>query len=469
VTVPTTALDAAVTADLLRRYDRQGPRYTSYPTAVEFHDGVGPDEARARLVEASRRPDLPLSLYAHVPFCESRCSFCACTVLITRRNSVAADYLGYLEKEIALVAGLLGGRRRVRQFHLGGGTPTFLRPDQLRRLVDAYRREFDFEEGAEVALEVDPRVTTDEHVDVLRELGFSRVSMGVQDFDGEVQEAIRRIQPFDATERLVALARRSGFTSVNLDLVYGLPRQTLEGFLRTLAQVLALRPDRVAVYSFAMVPWLKRNQRLVDPAALPAPALKIRIFAEARAAFLAAGYRPIGMDHFALPGDELARAAEAGRLHRNFMGYTTRPAPDMVGFGMSAIGEVAGAYVQNHKRLVKYYGLLDEGRLPVERGRVLDADDARRRAVILDLMCNFRADAAAFEARFGVPFAATFAAELAELRAPDGPVEHGFVRESAGGLEVTETGTLFVRNLCMVFDRYRRESRGGTPVFSRTV
>jgi oxygen-independent coproporphyrinogen-3 oxidase len=466
---PAARLDAAVTEDLLRRYDRQGPRYTSYPTAVEFHGGVGPAEARARLVEAARRPDLPLSLYAHLPFCEARCSFCACTVLITRRNSVAEDYLGFLEREIDLVAGLLGGRRRVRQLHFGGGTPTFLRPAQLRRLHGAFARRFEIEPDAEVAVEVDPRVTTDEQVHLLRELGFSRVSMGVQDFDPAVQEAIRRIQPFDATERLVSLCRRLGYASVNLDLVYGLPRQREEGFARTLEQVLALRPDRVALYSFAMVPWLQRNQRLVDPATLPPPAAKIRLFAIARERFLDAGYRAVGMDHFALPGDDLARAAAEGTLHRNFMGYAPRPAPDLVGFGMSAIGEVAGAFLQNHKRLPRYYDLVAAGEVPTERGRVLDADDERRRAVILDLMCNFRLDARAFEARFGASPAAAFPREFEELRAPDGPAAHGFVRETPAGLEVTEVGTLFVRNLAMVFDRYRREARAGAPVFSRTV
>jgi oxygen-independent coproporphyrinogen-3 oxidase len=465
----TPPLAAAVTADLLRRYDRPGPRYTSYPTAVEFSEAFGPAEYRARLAGAAARPDLPHSLYAHVPFCRSRCSFCACTVLITRNPRVSEKYLGYLLREIDLVAPLLGERRRVKQLHWGGGTPTYLDPGQIRTLFGKFREHFVLEPDAEVALEVDPRVTSTEQMEVLRSLGFNRVSMGVQDLDDAVQEAIHRIQPEEMTARLVADARRLGYHSVNVDLVYGLPRQTGEGFARTVDRIVALRPDRLAVYSFAMVPWLKRNQRLIRQEELPSPDAKLRLYGHAREAFLAAGYQAIGMDHFALPGDELAVAARGRVLHRNFMGYTTRPAPDMVGFGMSSIGEVAGAFVQNHKSLTRYYDLLDAGTLPVERGYVLDEDDRRRRAVILSLMCNFHLSIPEWEARFGERFASAFAAELAELRAPDGPEAHGFVRVGPDALEVTPVGTLFVRNLAMVFDRHLRAKRGDRPAFSRTV
>ncbi len=460
---------ASVTAELLRRYDRPGPRYTSYPTALEFHDGFGPRDYRARLARAAERADEPLSLYAHLPFCESRCSFCACTVLITRNRAVGEKYLGYLLREIDLVAPLLGERRRVAQLHWGGGTPTFFDPAQVRRLFAAFRARFELLPDAEVALEVDPRVTGTDHMETLRELGFNRVSMGVQDFDGAVQEAIHRIQPLEATRDLVELARRLGFRSVNLDLVYGLPRQSEAGFLRTLESVVALRPDRLAVYSFAVVPWLKRNQRLLRMEELPPPDVKLRLFGHAREVLLRAGYRAIGMDHFALPGDELSRAAAARVLHRNFMGYTTRPAPDMIGFGMSAIGEAGGAFVQNHKSLTRYYEHLDAGELPVERGLALEPDDERRRAVILSLMCNFHVDAAAWEARFGEPFAACFRRELAELAADDGPVAHGFVEVRPDGIEVTAAGALFVRNVAMVFDRRTRERRAAGPAFSRTV
>jgi len=465
----TAPLTASVTADLLRKYDRPGPRYTSYPTAVEFRDDFGPEEYRTRLAAAAARPDLPLSLYAHIPFCESRCSFCACTVLITRNRRVSAGYLGYLLREIDLVAPLLGDRRRVAQLHWGGGTPTYLDEGEIAALFARFRERFDLLPDAEVAIEVDPRVTTTAQMELLRGLGFNRVSLGVQDNDAAVQEAIRRIQPLDETARIVADARRLGFHSVNLDLVYGLPLQTEEGFARTLAEVIALRSDRLAVYSFAMVPWLKRNQRLIRQEQLPSPDLKLRLFGLAREALLGAGWQAIGMDHFALPGDELAVAARRRVLHRNFMGYTTRPAPDMVGFGMSAIGEVGGAFVQNHKSLTRYYALLDAGTPPVERGYALDEDDARRRAVILDLMCNFHVSVPAWEARFGRRFADEYASELAELDAPDGPAAHGFVRLGPGGIEVTPTGTLFVRNLAMVFDRHLRARRSDRPAFSRTV
>jgi oxygen-independent coproporphyrinogen-3 oxidase len=465
----TALLTAEVTADLLRKYDRPGPRYTSYPTAVEFAESFGPDAYGERLAAAAARPDLPLSLYAHVPFCRSRCSFCACTVLITRNPRVSEKYLGYLLREIDLVAPLLGERRRVKQLHWGGGTPTYLDPAQIRTLFGKFRERFDLDPDAEVALEVDPRVTSTEQMEVLRSLGFNRVSMGVQDFDDAVQEAIHREQPFGMTRDLVETSRRLGFHSVNVDLVYGLPRQTEEGFAATLEEVLRIRPDRLAVYSFAMVPWLKRNQRLIRPEELPPPDVKLRLFGRARARFLEAGYQAIGMDHFALPGDELSVAARGRVLHRNFMGYTTRPAPDMVGFGMSSIGEVAGAFVQNHKSLTRYYERIDAGGLPVERGYALDADDERRRAVILSLMCNFHLDVPAWEARFGRPFAAEYAGEIRELRAPDGPEAHGFVRVTPGAIEVTPVGTLFVRNLAMVFDRHLRAKRGDRPAFSRTV
>ncbi len=465
----TAPLTAAVTADLLRRYDRPGPRYTSYPTAVEFAESFGAEAYRERLAAAAAEPSLPLSLYAHIPFCRSRCSFCACTVLITRNPRVSENYLGYLLREIDLVAPLLGGRRSVAQLHWGGGTPTYLDPAQIRRLFAKFAEHFTLLPDAEVALEVDPRVTTTEQLEVLRSFGFNRISMGVQDLDDAVQEAINRVQPGGMTRSLVADARRLGYHSVNVDLVYGLPRQTEEGFARTVDDVIGLRPDRLAVYSFAMVPWMKRNQRLIRPAELPAPDVKLRLFGRAREAFLAAGYQAIGMDHFALPEDELSVAARNRVLHRNFMGYATRPAPDMVGFGMSSIGEVSGAFVQNHKSLMRYYERIDAGLLPVERGYALSADDERRRAVILDLMCNFHVDRRGWEARFGDDFGAFFAPELAELSAPDGPESHGFVRVLPDALEVTPVGTLFVRNLAMVFDRYLKARTGGGPVFSRTV
>jgi len=455
------------TLELLRKYDKPGPRYTSYPTAVEFHGGFDEVAYRARLQRAAQTPDEPLSLYLHLPFCEERCSFCGCMVVITRKREVAAHYLDYLHRELGLLAEALRGRRRVVQYHWGGGTPTYLAPPQMEELHGVVMRHFDLDPGAEVAVEIDPRVTSFEQLELLRRLGFNRLSMGVQDFAAPVQEAINRVQSVEETRALFDHARGLGFGSINLDLIYGLPFQTSASFAHTLDTVIDMRPDRLAVYSYAHVPWVRGNQKRIQPQDLPAPAAKLRLFVEARERFVDAGYRPIGMDHFALPEDDLSRAAEARRLHRNFMGYTTRPAPDMVGAGVSAIGDVGGAFAQNTKKLSVYYAALDAGRFPIERGYALDADDLLRRHVIAQLMCNFSLDPSDVERRFGVDFDRYFAVELAELR--EGPVAHGFLEIHGDRLEVTPMGRLFVRNVCMVFDRYLRVKTSDKPVFSQTV
>jgi oxygen-independent coproporphyrinogen III oxidase len=463
------AVVSPLSADLLRKYDRPGPRYTSYPTAVEFHGGFDESAYRERLADAARRPEEPLSLYLHLPFCEARCSFCGCMVVITQKREVAARYLEYVHREIALLAQALGERRRVVQHHWGGGTPTYLSVDQIEALAAVVRRHFDVEKGAEVAIEVDPRVTTDEQLERLRALGFNRLSLGVQDLDPVVQEAVNRIQGEALTRGLFDTARRLGFESINVDLIYGLPFQTLEGFARTLDAVVAMRPDRLAVYSYAHVPWIRGNQRRIDPADLPPPSRKLELFLAATEAFLGAGYRPIGMDHFALPGDELAVAADAGKLHRNFMGYTTRPATDMVGAGVSAIGDVGGAFAQNTKKLSTYYATLDRDRFPVERGYPLDGDDQVRRFVITELMCNLGLDVGRVEQRFGIEFSRYFATELGELAAEGGPVADGLVEVRPDRVQVTARGRLLVRNVCMTFDRYLRRKSADRPVFSRTV
>jgi oxygen-independent coproporphyrinogen-3 oxidase len=455
------------TLELLRKYDKPGPRYTSYPTAVEFHAGFGEADYRERLEQAAQAPQEPLSLYLHLPFCEERCSFCGCMVVITRKREVAAHYLGYLHRELALLAGALRGRRHVVQYHWGGGTPTYLSLAQMEELQSAVTRHFDLDPGAEVAVEIDPRVTSFEQLDLLRRMDFNRLSMGVQDFARPVQEAINRIQTVEETRALYDHARALGFGSINLDLIYGLPFQTSASFAGTLDTVIDMRPDRLAVYSYAHVPWVRGNQKKIQPQDLPEPAAKLRLFVEARERFLEAGYRPIGMDHFALPEDELSRAAEARQLHRNFMGYTTRPAPDMVGAGVSAIGDLGGAFAQNTKKLTTYYAALDASRFPIERGYALDADDRLRRHVIAQLMCNFSLDRGDVGRRFGVDFDRYFALELAELR--DGPAAHGFLEIHPDRLEVTERGCLFVRNVCMVFDRYLRAKTSEKPVFSQTV
>lgn len=453
--------------ELLRKYDRPGPRYTSYPTAVEFHPGFGEAAYRDRLARAAEAADEPLSLYLHLPFCEERCSFCGCMVIITKKREVAAHYLGYLEREIAMLAEALRHRRCVSQYHWGGGTPTYLSVQQMKALHRAVTSHFEMVDGAELAIEVDPRVTDFEQLDTLRELGFNRLSLGIQDFAPDVQRAVNRIQGEAETRALVTHARGLGFQSINVDLIYGLPFQTLPSFARSVETVSSMRPDRVAVYSYAHVPWIRGNQLLIRPEDLPAPELKLQLFLEARRLFLSAGYMQIGMDHFALAEDELARAAAAGRLHRNFMGYTTRPAPDMVGAGVSAIAEVRGAFAQNTKKLSAYYQALDAGRFPIERGFRLDGDDLLRRHVIQELMCNFRVEPPAVAQRFGVDFARYFESELAELRGE--LTADGLVSVSDDAIEVTPAGRLLVRNVCMCFDRHLRARSAERPVFSRTV
>lgn len=457
-----------VTADLLARHDRPGPRYTSYPTAVEFHEGVGTDDYLERLIAADQLGDAPLSLYMHLPFCEQRCLFCGCHVIITRHRDVAEPYLELVKREVELLAERLPNRRRFAQLHLGGGTPTYFSPAQLTDLLGHTLRHFRPAPGAELALEADPRVTTTDHIDALAELGFNRISFGVQDLTPEVQESINRVQSLEQTAELVGHARRRGFRGINVDLIYGLPLQTPESFERTVDSVISLGVDRAAVYSFAFVPWVRGHQKKIEEDQLPDARTKVALFAIARERFLRAGYEPIGMDHFARPDDELALAKHDGRLRRNFQGYAVIPGDDVLGIGISAIGDVRGAYVQNEKKLSTYEERIRAGRLPVMRGVTRSADDEVRRAVIHELMCNFRVDTADISRRFGVDFASYFAHDLALLA---GHEREGLVALAPGRIEATPVGELFVRNLAMCFDRYQREKHDAEsrPVFSRTV
>jgi oxygen-independent coproporphyrinogen III oxidase len=459
------------TAQLLAKYDRPGPRYTSYPTAVEFSDGFTEADFRQHLAAADALgSEQPLALYVHLPFCEERCLFCGCTSIITKHQDIAERYLDHVVLELDLLAAHLPHRRRVSQYHWGGGTPTHHPPADLERLFAATARHFEFTPDAEIAVEVDPRVTSHEHVVTLRKLGFNRMSMGVQDFDASVQQAVHRVQSYDLTKGLVDDARAAGFASVNIDLIFGLPEQTLDGFRSTLEQVVTIRPERVAVYSFAYVPWMKGHQRWLDKGSLPDAGLKFELIAAAIDAFTGAGYRQLGMDHFAVPEDELSRAVESGRLHRNFMGYTVQSARDMVGAGISSISDVQGAYAQNVKKLPEYFQSVTAGRFPIERGRRLDADDALRRHVITQIMCNFHLDMRDVERRFGIVFRDYFAKELAKLTGDDSPVSHGLLEAGEATLDVTPRGRLFVRNVCMAFDRYLEAMKNpDKPAFSRTV
>jgi oxygen-independent coproporphyrinogen-3 oxidase len=455
-----------VTAELLARYDRPGPRYTSYPTAPEFNAEFGPDHYAQRLAGASERVKDPLSLYVHLPFCEKRCHFCGCHVVITQRDDVVRKYLDHLKREIRMVADALGERRDVLQFHWGGGTPTHLTPDQMRELFEEVTAHFQILPEAEVAIEVDPRVTSHDHVDMLVKLGFNRLSMGVQDSNEEVQTAIGREQTLEETLGLHAYAQQKGLRDINIDLVYGLPKQTVAGFRSNLDQVIALKPGRVAVYSYAHVPWIRPNQRRIQESDLPDRDTKFALFAAAVESFTAAGYLQIGMDHFARPEDELAQARLKGTLGRNFMGYTVKAAPDMVAFGVSGIGEVDGAYVQNVKKLSDYYRAVGADVFPVEKGFILDQDDYLRRFVIHSLMCNFELDFGQVEKRFQVKYDEYFQAEDRELRET---IEPEFFERTDEKLIITPMGQLFIRNIVMVYDRYLKNMSQDKPIFSRTV
>ena len=404
----------------------------------------------------------------HLPFCERRCLFCGCHVIVTRHKAAAAPYLELLKREIELVAARLPNRRRFAQLHLGGGTPTYYSPAQLTDLLRFLLRHFEPAPGAELALEADPRVTTAEHIDALADLGFNRISFGVQDLTPEVQQAIDRVQTLEQTAALVRRARARGFRGINVDLIYGLPLQTPGSFERTVDAVIGLGVDRAAVYSFAFVPWVRGHQKRIDESDLPDAGTKTALFAMARERFLAAGYEPIGMDHFARPDDELAKARREGRLRRNFQGYAVVPGDDVIGLGISAIGDVRGAYVQNEKKLSTYGEAIEAGRLPAVRGVARSADDELRREVIHELMCNFRVDVASVERRHGIVFGERFAEDLRLLADCE---RDGLVKIYGSWIEATPVGELFVRNLAMCFDRYQRErhAEAARPVFSRTV
>jgi oxygen-independent coproporphyrinogen III oxidase len=449
--------------DLLARYDRPGPRYTSYPTAVDFAEAYGPQEYEHHLRAAAGNAAEPLAFYTHLPFCAHRCGFCGCHAIVSPHGEkVSAPYLRRLQRETEMVAERLAGRRRVTQYQWGGGTPTYLSPAQIDHLFGHFASLFEFEPGAEISVEVDPRVTTAEHLAALSAQGFNRLSAGVQDLDPEVQEIIGRVQPLEQTEQLVAAARRLGFADgINLDLIYGLPGQRVESFAETARAVVALGADRVAIYSFAYVPWLKGNQRALPADRLPKREQKLDLLMAARSVFLEAGYVSIGMDHFAKPGDDLSRALKDGSLHRNFMGYTTRRAGDLIGLGVSAIGSVTGSYAQNEKKLSRYYEAVDAGRLPTERGYELSPDDRIRGAVILALMCRFDVD---LEPLAPAGYFADALRQLEPLAAD------GLVELSASRVRATPVGQLFIRNIAMCFDAHLPAARRrGTPTFSRTV
>ena len=447
---PAVHFDAA----LIAKMSQQGPRYTSYPTADRFRAGYGHAEYGAvvgRLGQGG--PRLPLSLYLHIPFCESLCYYCACNKIITKEHDKAVIYLGYLKREISMQAALLGSEQRVEQLHLGGGTPTYLTDAQMDDLMAHLRSCFTFADDAsgEYSIEIDPRTVDAARIGSLRRQGFNRVSLGVQDFDPEVQKAVNRIQPDALTLDAISAAREAGFRSISIDLIYGLPKQSLKTIGETLAKVVAASPDRISIYNYAHMPQLFKSQRLIVDADLPSDQDKLAMLGLCIERLTAAGYVYIGMDHFAKPDDELAVAQRSGQLHRNFQGYSTHADTDMVSCGVSAISAVGDSYCQNEKSLERYYAGLDKGYLPIARGIELSRDDVIRRDVIGRLMCDFSLSVRSVERAHGIEFGVYFAPELARLREFEAD---GLLAVNDAGLTVTPSGRLLVRNLCMVFDKY---------------
>ena len=454
-----------VSETLIRRFDRSGPRYTSYPTADRFLDGFSTDAYISQLTARAQRSDNPpLSLYFHLPFCESLCYFCACNKIITQDRSRSAHYLGYLQREVEMVSHYLGTDRLTEQLHLGGGTPTFLSQGELAQLMGMVRDHFQFSDDAEISVEIDPRTISDDTLAHLVSLGFNRTSFGVQDFDPQVQEAIHRIQPVSMVENAILKSRELGFESINTDLIYGLPKQSVQSFSLTLDTLIDLRPDRIALYNYAHLPQRFKAQRLINADDLPDAETRLQIFLMSTARLLEAGYEYIGLDHFALPNDELNLARLDKSLHRNFQGYTTRAESDLLGFGVSAIGKVGNVHAQNQRSLKAYYEAIDQQILPTIRGITMNADDVLRGEIIMALMCGMPVDMTHIEQQHGIRFQDYFAAEL-EALAPF--VAAGLVSLANECIQVSNTGRLFVRAISMVFDAYLQKKTEAT--YSRLI
>ena len=457
-----------VSPELLQRYDISGPRYTSYPTADRFVEAFSATDYEQALAQRRAGPaamTLPLSLYVHIPFCAALCYYCACNKIITKDHGRSATYLRYLSHEVDLHTAQMGTGQAVTQLHLGGGTPTFFSDAELSELMAMLRRSFALASGGEYSIEVDPRTVDGGRLEHIAKLGFNRISFGVQDFDPEVQKAVHRIQPAEQVFRLVEQARDIGFDSINIDLIYGLPRQTPESFARTLKQVQELRPDRIALYAYAHLPERFKPQRRIVAIELPGATSKVAMLSQSLTAFLGAGYVYVGMDHFALPNDALAVAKRQGRLHRNFQGYSTQPDCDLVALGVSAIGRIGATYSQNAKAMEEYCDHLDQARLPVTRGLALTRDDLARRAVIMALMCQGQVAFEAIEQAWLIDFPSYFAKELQALREL---AEQGLVMLEDAGIQVTAMGWFFVRAVAMVFDRYLQADRNRAR-FSRII
>jgi len=443
-----------VDLELIRRLDKNGPRYTSYPTADRFTEAFNVETYTACLTK--RRVDTiarPLSLYIHIPFCNTLCFYCACNKVITKDRTKSAEYVRYLLKEMEMNANLLGSRQVVEQLHFGGGTPTFLSDDEIRIVMTAIGKHFALIGDGEYSIEIDPRKVSDETIELLGEAGFNRISIGVQDFDSEVQRAVNRIQSEEETLRVINAARANGFKSVSIDLIYGLPKQTLDGFSATLDKIISANPDRLSIYNYAHMPTIFKPQRRIHEDDLPAPQVKLDILGMAVKKLTNAGYVYIGMDHFAKPEDELAVAQRQHLLHRNFQGYSTHSDCDLVALGVTAIGKIGPTYSQNYRTLDDYYAALDRDELPIMRGIELDADDLMRREIIQALMCHFELHKESLDSQFQIDFDSYFSTEIDELREYE---REGLLEISQHELIVTPKGRMLIRNICMVFDKYLR-------------
>ena len=438
-----------VDLDLVKKYNVAGPRYTSYPPATKFTEAVTLEQLSEK-IESNNKTPRDLSVYFHIPFCESLCWFCGCTTVITTNHDKGKDYIDYLGREVARMAPMLNKDRKAVQLHFGGGSPTFLRPDELRRLGEIIHKHFTFSSDIEASVEVDPRRLTRDHVVALKEIGFNRASMGVQDFNPTVQQAIHRIQPREMTQQAMDWMRENGFKSINLDLIYGLPHQTPETFNETLNTVLEMKPDRLAVFSYAHVPWIKPAQKILEEKILPTPESKLEVLKLVIERLTADDqYVYIGMDHFAKPNDELTISQREKKLQRNFQGYSTRAGSDIYAFGMSAVSQTPDVYWQNEKELPKYQESVDAGKVPLHKAYIVSDEDKIRRETIMRTMCDLSLDFASMSQRFNFNFEQHFAKELATL---EPFIADGLVKKTAGGLEVTNSGRLFIRNIAMCFD-----------------
>jgi len=453
--------------DKFAKYSKAGPRYTSYPTAPEFNEAFDAKAYVAILEKQDKKR--PISLYFHLPFCRSACYFCGCNVVYTSKEDKKERYIDYLEKELAILAQHLDTSREVIQLHFGGGTPTFFSTEQLQRIIALIHTHFKhFAKDAEISCEIDPRFLTQEQLDVLTCNGFNRISYGVQDFNETVQKAIHRIQPYDVTHNAVSMAKKAGIRSINMDLIYGLPYQSFESFQETLRLAVSLDPSRLAVFNYAHVPWMKKSMRKIDETTLPHPSVKLSIMRHTIDYLEKHGYKMIGMDHFAKPDDELFLAIEKGELHRNFQGYTTKGGADLIGIGLTSIGEGLNHYVQNFKEMDAYEEAIDKGLLPVHRGLILNEDDVLRKAVIMEMMSNFKLNIAGIEAQFGIDFADYFADAMSALK-PFEEEDLVVVDLEAKKISVNTTGTLLIRNIVMPFDAYLQKIPEDKRRFSKTV